>query len=88
MPRIEFSEHFLKLYDKLPSLIQDKVRKQIRLLAENPRHPSLQTKPILGAKGIFEARVDQNYRLTYERLEDDTLLLRVVAQHDQAIKNP
>jgi hypothetical protein len=32
--------------------------------------------------------VDQNYRITYERLEDDTLLLRVVARHDQAIKNP
>ncbi|OGN92386.1 MAG: hypothetical protein A2Y88_09060 [Chloroflexi bacterium RBG_13_48_10] len=88
MPKIEFSEHFLKLYDRLPAVIQDKVRKQIRLLAENPHHPSLQTKPIQGARGIYEARVDQNYRMTYERREDDTLLLRVVAQHDQAIKNP
>jgi mRNA interferase RelE/StbE len=88
MPKIEFSEHFLKLFAGLPVVIQDKVKKQIRLLAENPRHPSLHSKPILGAKGIYEARVDQNYRITYERLEDDTLLLRVVAQHDQAIKNP
>ncbi len=32
--------------------------------------------------------VDIKYRFTYERLADDTLLLRVVAQHDDALKKP
>ncbi len=64
------------------------MKKQIRLLAENPRQPSLQSKPILGAQGIHEARVDRDYRFTYEREADDTLVLRVVGQHDEALKNP
>jgi len=43
---------------------------------------------IQGAAGIYEARVDQDYRLTYEREAGDTLLLRVVGRHDEALKNP
>jgi hypothetical protein len=60
----------------------------LALLAENPRHPSLQTKPVQSFKGIYEARVDINYRLTYERLPNDWLLIHVVATHDEALKNP
>lgn len=51
-------------------------------LAEDPHHPSLQTKPIKGIKGIYEARVDNSYRMTCQRIEEDTLLLRVVGKHE------
>jgi addiction module RelE/StbE family toxin len=88
MPKIKFSRRFLKSYARLPAAVQEKIRKQLALLAENPRHPSLQTKPIQGASGIFEARIDRDYRLTYERESDDTLLLRVVGKHDEALKKP
>ena len=88
MPRIKTSPRFAKAYVKLHPAIRDKVDKAINLLAENPRHPSLQTKPVQSFKGIYEARVDINYRLTYERLPDDWLLIRVVATHDEALKNP
>ncbi len=85
MPEIVTTETFEKCFCKLPKEIQKKVLKTIRLLAENPRHPSLQTKPIQGAQGIFEARVDRNYRLTYERLRGDVLRLRVVGKHDTVL---
>jgi mRNA-degrading endonuclease RelE of RelBE toxin-antitoxin system len=88
MPKILLTERFISLYRNLPAAIRKKIDRQIILLADNPRHPSLQTKPIQGTKGIFEARVDINYRLAYERLLDDTLLLRVVARHDEALKKP
>lgn len=88
MPKIRFSKRFLKSFARLPKTVQEKIKKQIALLAENPRHPSLQTKPIQGAIGIYEARVDVDYRMTYERITDDTLVLRVVGKHDQALKNP
>jgi mRNA interferase RelE/StbE len=88
MPKIQLTERFLVLYKSLPPSIRKKIDRQISLLADNPRHPSLQTKPIQGTNGIFEARVDLNYRLTFERLPDDTLLLRVVARHDEALKKP
>ena len=88
MPKIKFTRRFLKSFARLPSTIQEKVKKQIRLLAENPRHPSLQTKPIQGVVGLYEARIDQDYRLTYEREPDDPLLLRLVGKHDETLKKP
>ncbi len=88
MPKIRFTKRFLKSFARLPTAIQEKVKKQIALLANDSRHPSLKTKPIQGAPGIYEARVDIDYRLTYERDEDDTLVLRVVAKHDAALKKP
>lgn len=88
MPKIKFTRRFLKSFARLPKAVQEKVRKQIELLAENPRHPSLQTKPVQGAEGIYEARVDIDYRLTYEREAEDTLVLRVVGKHDEALKRP
>jgi addiction module RelE/StbE family toxin len=88
MPTIKFTRRFLKSFARLPKTVQEKIKKQIALLAENPRHPSLQTKPIQGAAGIYEARIDIDYRMTYEREADDTLILRVVGKHDEALKKP
>jgi mRNA-degrading endonuclease RelE of RelBE toxin-antitoxin system len=88
MPKIRFPRRFLKSFTHLPAGVQEEVKKQLAPLAEAPRHPSLQTKPIQGATGLFEARVDIDYRLTYERGEDDTLVLRMVGKHDKALKKP
>lgn len=88
MPTVETTERFEQSFLSLPPEIQKKLLKVLRLLAENPRHPSLQTKPIQGARGIFEARIDQSYRLTYQRLPNDTLLLRAAGKHDETLKNP
>jgi len=88
MPKIKFTRRFLKSFARLPAAIQEKVKKQIKLLAENPRHPSLQTKPIQGVVGLYEALIDRDYRLTYEREPDDTLLLRLVGKHDETLKKP
>ena len=88
MPKIRLSKRFTKAYLRLPLEIRDKVKRAIALLGENPRHPSLQTKPIQGAQGFYEARVDRNYRMTYIRLADNTLEMSYVDKHDEALKNP
>ena len=88
MPKAKASPRFKKTFKKLPPEIQAKVVKALKLLEENPRHPSLQTKPIQGIRGIYEARIDHSYRMTYQRLPDDVLLLRVVGKHGEALKNP
>jgi mRNA-degrading endonuclease RelE of RelBE toxin-antitoxin system len=82
------SPRFKKAFKKLPPELQAKVIKALKLLEENPRHPSLQIKPVHGVRGIFEARVDQPYRMTYQRLPDDVLFIRVVGKHDETLKNP
>ena len=88
MPKVKFSKRFSKAYLRLPLEIRAKLKKALELLAENPRHPSLQTKPIKGARGFYEARVDINYRMTYIRLADDSVEMSNVDKHDNALKNP
>jgi mRNA-degrading endonuclease RelE of RelBE toxin-antitoxin system len=88
MPKVKYSKRFSKAYLRLPLEIRVKIKKALELLGENPRHPSLQTKPIKGAKGFYEARVDVNYRMTYIRLPDDTVEMSNVDKHDEALKNP
>jgi mRNA-degrading endonuclease RelE of RelBE toxin-antitoxin system len=84
MPKIELTEEFLRQYAGLPKEIQEKVKKAVRLLAQDPRYPSLQSKPIQGAVGIYEARVDRNYRLTYDEGVYDRLILRIASKRDEA----
>jgi len=88
MPGIETTARFEKDFMSLPPEIRKKVLKVLRLLAENPRHPSLQTKPIQGAKGVYEARIDQPYHMTCQRMPDDVILLRTAGKHDATLKNP
>ena len=85
--RIFAYERFRRSYQHLPREIRRKVDKQLRLLADNPRHPSLQVKHIKGTKGLWEARADLHYRLTFE-MTADTIYLRVVGHHDEVLKRP
>lgn len=59
----------------------------LKNFANDFRHPSLHTKKIKGSEGIWEARVDISYRLTFEIIED-TIFLRVVGNHDEVLKSP
>ncbi len=88
MPEIEITESFKKAYENLPEHLKKKVIKALEFLAQDPRYPELQTKPIQGAKGVYEARVDQAYRMTYERLPGNVLRMREVGKHDATLKNP
>ena len=88
MPEVILSLRFKAAYRSLPKEIRIKVQKALRLLAENPAHPSLRSKPIQGIKGVYEISPDRRYRITYERLPGDLLLVRVVGIHDDALKNP
>jgi mRNA-degrading endonuclease RelE of RelBE toxin-antitoxin system len=85
--KIKAYDRFERCYQDLPKSIQKKVDRQIKILANDFRHPSLHTKKIKGSEGIWEARVDISYRLTFEVIED-TIFLRVVGNHDEVLKSP
>jgi len=78
---------FLKFYKKLPDTIKTKTDRQIKLLADNFRHPSLQCKKMQGKEEIWEARIDLQYRVTFEII-GDTIFLRTVGNHEDALKSP
>ena len=85
--KIKAYKRFEKCYKVLPQDIKKKTDKQIKLLSENFRHPSLHTKKIKGSPDIWEVRVDIHYRMPFETIED-TIFLRVIGNHDEVLKNP
>jgi mRNA-degrading endonuclease RelE of RelBE toxin-antitoxin system len=84
---IVFTDRFVRAYDQLPGEIQKKVKKALRLLDSDARHPSLQVRPIQGLSGIYEARVDRKYRMTFE-FDGDLRIMRNVDNHDECLKRP
>lgn len=86
MPLI-FTRRFKKAYWRLPPPAQDKVKKALRLLDENPRHPSLRVKRIQGTDKLYEGRINRKYRFSFE-FDGEDILLRNVDNHDECLKNP
>ncbi len=84
---VEFSERFVRQYERLPGIIQRKTDKALRLLDADFRHPGLHSHPVEGAPGVFEAYVDVKYRMTFERY-GNTLVMRNVDNHDECLRNP
>ena len=84
---IQFSERFVKQYERLPGTMQRKVDKAVRLLDTDFRHPGLQSHPVEGVEDIFAAHVDDKYRMTFER-RGDNFVIRNVDNHDECLKNP
>ncbi len=86
--KLVLTERFRKSALELGPEIRAKLRKQIGLLVADPRHPSLRVKKIKGTSSIFEARVDWDYRFTFEFGEKREIILRVVGSHDPTLKKP
>jgi mRNA-degrading endonuclease YafQ of YafQ-DinJ toxin-antitoxin module len=84
---VEFSKHFEKQFLRLSIGIQRKVIKACHLLDVDYRHPGLKTHLLGGHLGIFEASVDDKYRMTYER-RGEVFYMRNVDNHDECLKNP
>ncbi|MCL5883678.1 MAG: hypothetical protein M1539_06875 [Actinobacteria bacterium] len=85
--RIALTKTFRRGYGKLPLAVQEKVDRQIVALATDPHHPSLVVKKIKGAPGIWEARVDRGYRMTFV-VREDVIILRRVGPHDATLRRP
>ena len=77
---IRRTDAFLRDYRTLPVAIRERVDKQLLLLFENFRHPSLRLKKLKGTDR-FEIRISQGYRLTL-RLDQGVMELRRVGTHD------
>lgn len=85
--RVLLTERFQRAYRSLGAEDQDRIKKALRLMAEDLRYPSLRVKKIQGTKGIWEARASRSLRITFQ-IEEGSILLRNVGQHDEALRNP
>lgn len=81
------TERFRRAYTSLEAVDQDRVKKALRLMTEDLKYPSLRVKKIQGTKGIWEARASRSLRITFQ-IEEWSILLRNVGQHDEPLRNP
>jgi mRNA-degrading endonuclease RelE of RelBE toxin-antitoxin system len=84
---IVITDRFRKAYRAFPKPVQERIQKALRLLDENPRHPSLQVKKIGGTSNIYEARVDRKVRMSFQ-FDGEDKIMRNVDDHDECLKNP
>jgi mRNA-degrading endonuclease RelE of RelBE toxin-antitoxin system len=83
----ERTTRFKRAAKKLPTQDRDRLAKALVLYEANPSHPSLGTKRVQGTKGIWEARVSDAVRFTFEKI-DGGILLRNVGAHDPTLRRP
>ncbi|MBF0507543.1 MAG: hypothetical protein HQK57_01260 [Deltaproteobacteria bacterium] len=68
--RLKPLKSFVRGYQKLPHSIQEQIDKQLELLLQNPRHPSLNLKKMQSREEIWEGRISAGYRFTFQIEED------------------
>lgn len=89
MPEIDVPASFKERFQKKETRFQSSILETIQRLEENPRHPSLRTKPVRGTKDpkVFEASIDMKNRMTWH-WEDGAIVLRNHCNHDILTRNP
>lgn len=83
--KLRLTKPFLKDYTKLHPAKRKKVDRLTRYMAFDLGHPGLNTKK-MGGSDIWEARLDQHYRMTF-RIAGNRIILRRVGPHD-VLKKP
>jgi mRNA interferase RelE/StbE len=81
MPKLRITKQFDKQFVKLSPRIQQKVKKQLLLLMENPQHPSLRVRKMVNIE-VWECRVDYHYRIVFDWQADDIIALLFVGTHE------
>ena len=77
-----FTDRFQKHYRALTESEKKQLQNKLRLLAENPMHPSLRTKRIQGTNDLFECSVNMDIRIIWYYERDTMIILVDVGHHD------
>ncbi len=85
--RLQFTDRFRRAYTDLTDADAERVDQALRLLAKDPRYPSLRVKRVQGTEHVGEARASVSLRITFE-MHGGLLILRMVGPHDATLKNP
>jgi len=80
MPKILRTNKFVEQFLELNQLERKQVVKTLKLLGDNPRHPSLQIHRIKGTT-LWEAYANKDIRVIYEQT-GDTFLFLACGHHD------
>lgn len=82
--RLQLEKNFTKRYAKLTAKERGMVDNKLRILAQDPWHPSLRTKRIQGT-GEFEVSVNMDIRMAIA-FKGDRIIMLDVDHHDKLLK--
>lgn len=77
---IRRTTHFDRAYGKAPADIQTAFGKQVALLLQDLRHPSLHAEKYDKSRDRWQARVTRDWR-SYFRIEENTYILLDIIAH-------
>jgi hypothetical protein len=76
--RFFYTERFRRSYADAPLPVQKQCDKQLTLLAQDFRHPSLRCKKYDEGQEIWQARVNAGWRFYFKIIEDACYLLEII----------
>jgi mRNA interferase RelE/StbE len=82
-----YTDRFKKSYKQLSKEEKKALHRKFLLMIKNPHHPSLRTKKVQGTDNIFECSINMAVRMTWQ-YEGESIMLRVVGDHDKVLQNP
>jgi mRNA-degrading endonuclease YafQ of YafQ-DinJ toxin-antitoxin module len=82
MYKLEYSKAFEKDLKKLSGNEQRAVAGKLKILVQNPFHPSLRTKKVKQLNDVFECSVNMDIRILWMHKGDRLILLLDIGHHD------
>ena len=73
-----FTEPFLDNFAKLSETTKRKFKKQLGFLLQNIQYPSLHAKKYNEKQGVWQARVDNNFRFYFQIKKDTYFILNII----------
>lgn len=77
-----FTRRFQKNFKNLTEKEKKQLLKKLKLLEENPMHPSLRTKRIKGMDKLYECSVNMSIRIIWYYEKETVIILMDVGHHD------
>ncbi len=78
--KVDYSERAGRTLDGLTPQLRKAVYKQVKLLEQNRRHPSLRAKKYDASRNIWQARVNKDWRF-YFLIRDDVYFIIDIIPH-------
>ena len=82
MYSLEYSKAFKKSLKKLSAIEQRTTAEKLKILVENPLHPSLRTKKVQRLKDVYESSVNMDIRILWMHKGNRIILLLNIGHHD------
>jgi mRNA interferase RelE/StbE len=77
------TKQFMKILKTQPQSLENQIKKTLKLLQENPSHPSLRSRKFQSIEGVWESSINMKYRILWEYgvEKPGTIVLLVIGDH-------